>query len=77
MHRAQPAREGYHADVPVCVFMSFSLHLGCLPSFTIPDAVQRGRDMGFLMNPGDGAVTALQFFTPAAAASPTHLLNGR
>ena len=33
--------------------------------------------MGFLMNPGDGAVTALQFFTPAAAAGPTHLLNGR
>ena len=29
------------------------------------------------MNPGDGAVSVLQFFTPAAASAPTHLLNGR
>ena len=54
---------GYHGGMPV-------QHL-------LVCAVQRGRDLGFLMNPGDGAVTALQFFTPAAAACPTHLLNGR
>jgi protein MAK11 len=33
-------------------------------------------DLGFLMNPGEGAVTALQFFVPQGAYSPTHLLAG-
>ena len=28
------------------------------------------------MNPGEGAVTALAFHTPAGAAQPTHLLSG-
>lgn len=33
--------------------------------------------MGFLMNPGDGAVPCLALFTPATApASPTHLFSG-
>ena len=37
---------------------------------------QNGRDLGFLMNPGDGAVTAITFYTPRASGMPTHLLNG-
>jgi len=44
-----------------------------------PDAAlppQTKTDMGFLMNPGDGAVSAVRFFAPAAAAAPTHLLSG-
>lgn len=28
------------------------------------------------MSPGEGAVTALAFFTPPAAAAPSHLLTG-
>lgn len=38
--------------------------------------IQRACDLGFLMNPGDGAVTALDFHVPAGAGSPSHLLNG-
>ena len=39
-------------------------------------APQTSADLGFLMNPGEGAVTAVAFFTPAGAAAPTHLLSG-
>ena len=45
----------------------------------LPDMVllpQTNTDMGFLMSPGDGAVSAVRFFAPAAAAAPTHLLSG-
>jgi protein MAK11 len=38
--------------------------------------MQKGVDLGFLMSPGEGAVTALAFYTPAEASSPTHLLSG-
>lgn len=41
-----------------------------------PLLVQNSRDLGFLMNPGDGAVTAIQFYTPRASGMPSHLLNG-
>jgi WD40 repeat protein len=34
------------------------------------------KDLGFLMNPGEGAITALEFFTPQDSFSPTHLLAG-
>ncbi len=37
---------------------------------------QAGSDLGFLMNPGDGAVTAVEFYTPAGTSQPTHLLSG-
>jgi len=38
--------------------------------------MQRARDLGFLMNPGEGAVPCLQLYTPPGAASPTHLFSG-
>ena len=38
--------------------------------------LQTSADLGFLMNPGEGAVTAVAFFTPESAAAPTHLLSG-
>ncbi|KAL4529681.1 hypothetical protein Ndes2437B_g08753 [Nannochloris sp. 'desiccata'] len=34
------------------------------------------KDLGFLMNPGEGAVSSLVFFTPKEGYSPTHLLAG-
>lgn len=34
------------------------------------------KDLGFLMNPAEGSVTALQFFTPIRSYNPTHLLAG-
>lgn len=37
---------------------------------------QGGRDLGFLMNPGDGAVTAVDFHVPAPGGAPSHLLSG-
>ncbi len=37
---------------------------------------QNDKDLGFLMSPGQGAVTALAFFVPAGAYNPTHLLSG-
>ena len=36
---------------------------------------QGGKDLGFLVNPGEGAVTALAFHAPASAPA-THLLSG-
>eukprot|EP00884_Botryococcus_braunii_P016839 jgi/Botrbrau1/3839/Bobra.0183s0064.1 len=38
--------------------------------------IQAGMDLGFLMNPGEGAVTAVQFHCPAASSTPSHLLSG-
>lgn len=40
------------------------------------ERVQRSCDLGFLMNPGDGAVTALDFHLPAGGEGPSHLMNG-
>ncbi|GBF89556.1 p21-activated kinase-interacting protein-like [Raphidocelis subcapitata] len=37
---------------------------------------KRGRDLGFLMNPGEGAVPCLQLYTPPGAAAPSHLFSG-
>lgn len=37
---------------------------------------QTNTDMGFLMSPGDGAVSAVRFFAPALGAAPSHLLSG-
>jgi len=34
------------------------------------------KDLGFLINPGEGAITSLEFFTPQNSFSPTHLLAG-
>lgn len=42
----------------------------------LPWDVQKGIDLGPLMSPGEGAVTALAFFTPAGKLMPTHLLSG-
>jgi protein MAK11 len=47
----------------------------CCPTLQ-PTAAQNDKDLGFLMSPGEGAVTALAFFTPAGAYNPTHLLSG-
>jgi protein MAK11 len=49
----------------------------CLPArIILPTHPQGDKDLGFLMSPGEGAVTALAFFAPAGAYSPTHLLSG-
>ena len=37
---------------------------------------QTSADLGFLMNPGEGAITALAFFTPGGGGVPSHLLSG-
>ena len=38
---------------------------------------QASKDLGFLMNPGEGAVTAVAFYTPLdSSQGPTHLLSG-
>ncbi|EFJ41269.1 hypothetical protein VOLCADRAFT_119771, partial [Volvox carteri f. nagariensis] len=34
------------------------------------------RDLGLLMNPCDGAVPCLQFYTPQGRTAPSHLLSG-
>lgn len=38
---------------------------------------QASKDLGFLMNPGEGAVTAVAFYTPLSSPKgPSHLLSG-
>ena len=34
------------------------------------------KDVGFLVNPGRGAVTALEFFTPFGQTQPANMLSG-
>ncbi len=38
--------------------------------------LKNDKDLSFLMNPGEGAITALEFFVPKGAYNPTHLLSG-
>eukprot|EP00798_Chlamydomonas_sp_ICE-L_P005250 gene5250-18481_t len=40
--------------------------------------LKRDKDMGFLMNPGEGAVPCLEFFTPDSSptGTPSHLFSG-
>mmetsp|Transcript_2944 Transcript_2944/g.6452 ORF Transcript_2944/g.6452 Transcript_2944/m.6452 type:complete len:445 (-) Transcript_2944:128-1462(-) len=38
--------------------------------------LKHDKDLGFLMNPADGAVPCVQFFTPQQAHSPTHMFSG-
>ena len=38
--------------------------------------MQGQRDLGFLMNPGEGALSAVALFVPPGAAAPTHLFSG-
>jgi WD40 repeat protein len=38
--------------------------------------LQAGKDLGFLVNPGEGAVTALDFHSPQGRGGPSHLLSG-
>lgn len=38
--------------------------------------MQAGTDLGFLMNPGDGAVSAITFYAQSASHHPSHLLSG-
>jgi WD40 repeat protein len=52
------------------------MHLALPSHSSFCAALQKGRDLGYLMNPGDGAVTALAFHHAPAAAGPSYLLNG-
>lgn len=38
--------------------------------------LRTNKDLGFLMAPGEGAVTAAVFHTPTGRSTPTHLLTG-
>lgn len=47
------------------------------PSPPCPSPLQHGKDAGFLMNPGDGAVPCIQFFCPpSGTGGPSHMLSG-
>ncbi|WIA38971.1 hypothetical protein OEZ86_005123 [Tetradesmus obliquus] len=37
---------------------------------------KHNKDLGFMMNPGDGAIPCLQFYTPPGAQNPSHLFSG-
>lgn len=38
---------------------------------------QHNKDLGFLMNPGDGAVPCVQFYAPPSSrGAPSHMLSG-
>ena len=38
--------------------------------------LQTSSDLGFLISPGSGAVSAVAWHTPAQNLAPTHLLSG-
>ncbi|DBB08381.1 TPA: hypothetical protein ACH3X3_008540 [Trebouxia sp. C0006] len=37
---------------------------------------QSQKDLGFLMNPGEGAISAVALYVPPGASAPTHLFSG-
>ena len=53
------------------------------PCITSPSCVaesccplQSQKDLGFLLNPGEGAISAVAMYVPVGAMSPTHLFSG-
>ena len=38
--------------------------------------LQHNKDLGFLINPGDGAITCVQLFTPPGTTRPSHMFSG-
>lgn len=66
---APPWRRQPQPRAPRC-FLSLSLPCPA------PPLSQNDKDLGFLMSPGEGAVTTLAFFVPTGAYNPTHLLSG-
>lgn len=38
--------------------------------------MQSQKDLGFLMNPGEGAISAVALYVPPGASAPTHLFSG-
>lgn len=38
--------------------------------------IRHNKDLGFLMNPGEGAVTSVKFFCPPGKAYPANFLSG-
>ena len=38
--------------------------------------LQAQKDLGFLMNPGEGAISAVALYVPRGSAVPTHLFSG-
>ncbi len=38
--------------------------------------IQGEKDLGFLMNPGEGAISAVALYVPVGAGAPTHLFSG-
>jgi len=38
--------------------------------------MQGQKDLGFLMNPGEGAISAVALYVPPEVDAPTHLFSG-
>ena len=38
--------------------------------------MQSQKDLGFLMNPGEGAISAVALYVPPGVGAPTHLFSG-
>ena len=38
--------------------------------------MQGQKDLGFLMNPGEGAISAVALYVPPGVGAPTHLFSG-
>ncbi|GAX81518.1 hypothetical protein CEUSTIGMA_g8946.t1 [Chlamydomonas eustigma] len=38
--------------------------------------IQSNKDLGFLMNPGEGAVPCIKFYAPSPASAATHMFSG-
>ena len=58
---------------PPCPRLTHTLHSS---PFSLSFHTKAHADLGFLMSPGAGAVSALSFYTPPDAAAPSHLLSG-
>lgn len=39
-------------------------------------ALQSQKDLGFVLNPGEGPISAVALYVPGGAAAPTHLFSG-
>lgn len=38
--------------------------------------LQSQKDLGFVLNPGEGPISAVALYVPAGAAAPTHMFSG-
>ena len=66
----------YLTDKPSLLIPSTHAQAASFVQLVHSFALQSQKDLGFLLNPGEGPISAVALYVPVGAATPTHLFSG-